>query len=90
MTFIYTKHAEDKLKEPESKTFGISKELLELTVLKPKTREVLKTNQFRSTGSLDKFHSLVIVHRKDYDRIVIITFFPAVKDRYEAKVLRRR
>lgn len=65
MEFVYTKHAEEKLQEPESKTFGISKELLELTVLKPKTREILKNNQFRSAGGLDKYHSLVVVHRKD-------------------------
>ena len=86
--FVYTTHAEDKLKEPESKKFGINKNLLEKTILNPISTEIVG-NQNRVTGNLDREHSLIVVYRKESDKItLVITFFPAKKDRYEVKVLR--
>ena len=88
MKFIYTLHAEDKLKEPESKRFGINKGLLERIILNPISTEILG-NQNRVSGNLDSEHSLVVVYRKESDKItLVITFFPAKKGRYEAKILR--
>ena len=88
MKFVYTINTEAKLKEPESKKFGINKDLIERTILSPTPFEILD-NQNRATGKLDSKHSLVVVYRKESDKItLVITFFPAKKDRYEAKVLR--
>ena len=88
MKFVYTLHAEDKLKEPESKKFEINKDLLERIILNPISTEIVG-NQNRVTGNLDNEHSLIVVYRKESDKITsVITFFPAKKGRYEAKVLR--
>lgn len=88
MEFIYTLHAEDKLKEPESRKFSITKNLLEKAISDPKSSEDLG-NSTRVTSSLDNEHSLVVVYKKESGKIKIITFFPAKKGRYESKILRR-
>ena len=60
MKFVYTLHAEDKLKEPESKKLGINKGSLERTILNPISTEILG-NQNRVIGDLDNEHSLIVV-----------------------------
>ena len=89
MEFVYTIHAEDKLKEPESKKLLITKKLLGDVILNPNTTEDLG-NSMRVTSDLDHTHSLVVVYKKESGKIKVITFFPAQKGRYESKVLRRR
>jgi len=89
MRLVYTIHAEDKLKEPESKKLFITKKLLGEAILNPNTTEALG-NPMRVTSDLDSTHSLVVVYKKESGKIKVITFFPAQKGRYESKVLRRR
>ena len=89
MEFVYTKHAEDKLKEPESKHLGINKAVLESVVRGSKFVEDLG-NSTRSTGQFSAELSLVVVYKRESGKMKIITFFPAEKGRYESKILRGR
>lgn len=82
MKFVYTKHAEDKLKENEAKLFRISKKKLENIIQKPHGLRDLK-DVTRAIGTLDMEHSPCVIYRFEQHAIKIITFFPAKKGRYE-------
>ncbi len=82
MKFIYTKHAEDKLKEKEAKKFGITKTKLQGIVRKPKIIQDLPFVK-RAIGDLDSLHELCVIYRFESNAITIITFFPAKEGRYD-------
>lgn len=87
MRFVYTSHAEEKLTEKEPKKLGITKVKIQKIVEKPESIDTSDRPVFLAIGGLDKDHSLCVVYRYIQERILLITFFPAKKGRYESKVL---
>jgi len=87
--FVFTIHAEEKLQTKEAKLLGISKNKIVEAIRHPIT--VDKTlNPHRNIGRLSNTLSLAVIWREENGIILIITFFPAEKGRYEGKILRRR
>lgn len=86
-TIVYTRHAAEKLGEQEPKRLGITKTIIEKTVLKPERVDTADESVCIAMGTLSDRLTLCVVYREDDDGIHIITFFPARKGRYESKVL---
>ncbi len=87
MKFIYTNHAEEKLKEKEPKELGITKVKIQKIIEKPQTIDTTDKPVLMTTGEFDDKHSLCVIYKYIQERIIIITFFPAKKGRYESKIL---
>lgn len=87
MTIVYTRHAAEKLREKEPKRLGITKAIIEKTVLKPEGIDMTDEPVLMAMGMLDDRHTLCVVYREEEDAVRIITFFPTRKGRYESKVL---
>ena len=82
----YSRHAKEKLRTKEAKTFKIGKrkinKIIEVgTIVERQGDVILKV------GELDFAHSLCVVYKSTEKGIRIITFFPARKGRYERKIL---
>ncbi len=83
MRIIYTHHAQNKFQDLDELGVKITKKQIRATVNAPLHQD--KHSDFPniiSSGELDRNHVLRIVHRQERDKIVIITFYPARKDRY--------
>ncbi|MBI4991379.1 DUF4258 domain-containing protein [Candidatus Gottesmanbacteria bacterium] len=89
MKFIYTSHAEEKLTEREPKKLGIDKRKIQEIVQNPEVIDESDKPVLMAIGELDNDHSLCVIYRYIQERILIITFFPAKKGRYELKILSR-
>ena len=85
--FVFTKHATQKLRLKESKTFKINQSKLE-NIINFGYMVALPSGVIRAVGKFDLTHSLCVVYRLESDDIIrIITFFPTEKGRYESKIL---
>ena len=87
MKIVYTKHAQDKfVQERYTIHLTITKKVIKQVIQKPQhiTKQDEKTI---AVASLDQLHSLVVVYRQSGKEILVITFFPTRKGRYETKVL---
>ncbi|MBI3577008.1 hypothetical protein HY086_03150 [Candidatus Gottesmanbacteria bacterium] len=87
MKFVYTRHAEEKLTEREPKEFGITKVKIQEIIQRPQTIDTSDKPILMATGEFDTEHSLCVVYKYIQEKIIIITFFPAKKGRYESKIL---
>lgn len=88
MKIVYSKHALEKFKDPSVAKFNIKKADIEEALNKPK--EILDDQEQGVKlilGKLDKKHNLRIVYKEFGGIIIVITFHPAGKGRYEKKLL---
>lgn len=88
MKIIFTKHAEDKLLNDEAQKLGITKENLRKTLEKPIIKDK-NINPHQSIGKFSNELSLSVIWREEKDVIIVITFYPSSKGRYESKILQR-
>ncbi|HLB60038.1 MAG TPA: hypothetical protein VJL83_00340 [Patescibacteria group bacterium] len=86
---IYTRHVEDKfIQEKYVFQLGITKHHIKQTLLNPVKQDNTRGEKITAIGHIDEDHELVVIYRKEKpDKRIIITFFPAKKDRYAAKLL---
>lgn len=89
MKIIFTKHVKDKLLKEESRRLGITgahiKQVLENPVIEDK-----KIIPHQSIGKFNDELSLSVIWKMEKNVIIVITFYPAGKGRYESKILQRR
>ena len=90
MKFIYTLHAENKLKRPEITKLEIDKEKIEKIVLMPNVIDKSEYPVIIAVGRLTAKLSLCVAYRKIGRSWRVITFYPAEKGRYERKILQAR
>lgn len=88
--YVYTIHAQNKLKLPEIRKLEIDKKRLEQTIEKPSVIDRSEAPVLIAIGNLTKALSLCVVYRNVENIIRIITFYPAEKGRYERKILSTR
>jgi len=90
MKIIYTKHAKDKfLDEKFVPQLKIAKSLIKKCLNNPDFLGK-QNGKLIAIGAIDSEHSLVVIYKKIKGLIRVITFWPAKKGRYEAKILQRR
>ncbi len=83
MKFVYTKHAEGKLRRKDIKTFKINKKLIETTLSKSKHKGRTKYGEFAELVALPGRHVLRIIYDIIGSEVKIITFHIAKKGRYD-------
>lgn len=91
MKIFYTKHANEKFKQ-ESYVFKlkINKRLIRSIIQKPQVEDRTRGEKITAIRSIDDKHSFVVIYKEIKRVILVITFYPARKGRYEAKILQRR
>ena len=85
--YVYTVHAEEKLKSQEARKLRITKKRIQRIVEKPIAIDASEKTVMIAIGKLSRTLSLAVVYKKVGDAIRIITFYPAEKGRYERKIL---
>ena len=91
MQFVYTIHAENKLRLWEIVELAIDKKKIEKTVKTPTVVDKSELPVIIAIGKLNKELSLCVAYKKTTGKKVkIITFYPAERGRYESKILKRR
>ena len=86
MGFIYTQHAEGKLLRADIRKFGISKDILEKTVLTPDYKKnETPTGEQASISDLANYYIIRVVYDKLASDTKIITFYISKKGRYNTQ-----
>lgn len=85
--YVYTLHAEQKLKLPEIKKLGITKKLIQKVVENPIALDKSEDPVYIVIDKLTDKLSFCVAYREVEGNIRIITFYPAEKGRYESKIL---
>lgn len=85
--YVYTFHAEQKLKFPEIKKLGITKRKIQKVVENPIALDKSEDPVYIVIGRLTDKLSICVAYRRVEEGIRIITFYPAEKGRYESKIL---
>lgn len=83
MKIVFTKHANGKFKVLKDVGVIVSKNKV-IGVLKRPEKLDLVTDipNIIASGKLDKDHVLRVVYRSESDIMIIITFYPARRERY--------
>ena len=81
--YYFTKHVKQKIVLSKKTPFPINKLQIKYCIEHPKKVEVRSDGTIVSTVPLNRIYILKVVSRKDNDIMVIITFYPARKERYE-------
>lgn len=85
--YVYTFHAEQKLKLPEIKGLGITKRKIQKVIENSLALDKSEDPVYIVIGGLTDELSLCVAYREVEEGIRVITFYPAEKGRYESKIL---
>lgn len=85
--YIYTLHAELKLKRPDIQKLGITKNKIQQVLETPLALDKSEDPVYIVIGKLTDKLSLCVAYRRVEAGIRIVTFYPAEKGRYESKIL---
>ncbi len=83
MRFRFTNHAKKKFILIRRVGFKVSLKQVKQCVISPLKIEEYPDGTYIATTLLDKSHVLRVVYRKENDIMVIITFHPGRRKRYE-------
>ena len=84
MKIIFTKHALGKFKHYSIVKLGIKKKHIELALKSPDYPSKVEGYGVKSIlKKYDAVHDLRVIYREDNDIIIVITFHPAERGRYE-------
>lgn len=78
----FTKHAAEKIDALKSYGFIIKEDQVVETILNPERLDE-KNGQFLATKIISKKHALRVVYERRKDFLVIITFYPVRRERYD-------
>jgi hypothetical protein len=78
----FTKHAIEKFKLLKNYGFEINKEQVIEAILKPERLDV-REGQFLATRTIDAEHAIRVVYEVRKGFLVIITFYPVRRERYD-------
>ncbi len=83
MKIFYTKHAEDKLKRRDIKSFKITKKLIDAILSKSQHESRTKYGDYSMSESVDDRHDVRIVYDIIGKDLKVITFHISRKGRYK-------
>lgn len=63
--------------------FKVSQEIIKHIIQEPILKEERPEGTCISTGLFDNTHVLRVVYREEYGKIIVITFYPGRRKRYE-------
>lgn len=83
MKLRFTVRARDKFFTLERHNFRVTEEIVIQTVSKPERLERSRNDRFIAEKTLDEGHLIRVIYEIRDEEIVIITFYPARRSRYE-------
>ena len=83
MNIRFTTHAESKFSLLEEFGVSISRAQVEEVVKEPAKVEESRKNRKVAQAPLDDAHVLRVVYEESGDELVVVTFYPARRERYE-------
>ena len=83
MKLRFTVHARDKFFTLERHNFRVTEEVVIEAVSKPERLEQSRNDRFIAEKTLDEGHLIRVIYEIRGEEIVIITFYPARRSRYE-------
>jgi len=86
MKIEFTNHAREKFIILSRHNFLIDEEHVFQAVIQPTKVEPSRKDRFVAEKALDDTHLLRVIYEAREDRIVIVTFYPARRCRYENKL----
>lgn len=82
MEYHFTKHAQEKFLLVKKAGFTVTKKCIKQTIKKPLRLEDRNDGTQIASSLLDDKHVLRIVFRREYDTIIVITFYPGRRKAY--------
>jgi len=82
----FTDHARRKFKVLEELGFKIQKDGIDRILRRPQPVQRTWKDRFVATGPLNSSHMLRVVFEKENRNIVVVTFYPIRRSRYEGKL----
>lgn len=82
MRIIFTKHAIEKFDVLREYGFEIQRKQIVETILNPENL-CERDSQFFATRAIDSKHAVRVVYEKRKDYLVVITFYPVRRRRYD-------
>ncbi len=86
MKIEFTSHAKDKFIILRKHNFNISEEEVLQAIKKPDNIERGRKGRLIAQKVVDKEHLLRVVYEIKENKIIIVTFYPARRSRYEDKI----
>lgn len=86
MKIEFTNHAREKFIILGQHNFVIEETDVAQAILQPSEVKASRKNRFVAERAIDETHLLRVVYEASEDRIVVITFYPAKRSRYEDKL----
>lgn len=86
MKIDFTNHAREKFIILRRHNFEVEEIEVIQAILQPSKVEASRKDRFVSERAIDETHLLRVVYEVSEDRIVVITFYPAKRCRYEDKL----
>ena len=86
MTVCFTRYAELKFEVLETHGFKVMERQVEDAVTTPEKVTPGKKGRLIAQRAISETHLLRVVYEQDKDVITVVTFYPARRRRYEAKV----
>jgi len=83
MQIRYTRHAEQKFELLKRHGLEVTREQIEQTLLSPEAVLPQERGRWVAQRAISERHLLRVVYREEDDAKVVITFYPARRERYE-------
>jgi len=85
-TIVYTAHARQKYQILKRHACVITEDTVLKTVEEPDNIREGRRNRLIAQRAVNKEHVLRVIYEKQGDNIIIITFYPARRERYEGEL----
>jgi hypothetical protein len=82
----FTTHARRKFRVLKELGFEVNDDQVLKTIRKATTIERTWKNRFVASSRLNSTHILRVVYEKENGNIVVVTFYPSRRERYESKL----
>ncbi|RLC80114.1 MAG: DUF4258 domain-containing protein [Chloroflexi bacterium] len=86
MAIVYTYHSLRKFKLLEQHGFRVTSEQVEETLTAPNVVIPQQKGRYIAQKRISQHYVLRVVYRKEGDNLVVITFYPGRRERYEVNV----
>ena len=83
---VYTRHAEEKFELLKRHGFEVTRNQVEETLTGPDVVIDQGKGRMIAQKGISKRHVLRVIYRQEGEDLVVITFFPGRRERYEAKL----
>ena len=82
----FTDHAKRKFGILQELGFKVQEDIVDKILTQPHVVERTWKDRFATVGTLDSSHLLRVIFEKENGNILVVTFYPVRRNRYEGKL----